>query len=333
MWSVFIEAIRSDFSIFIKYPMKSNEMKSVFLYDMKMCVKLVVILFSQVVQATLWAQSPLEVIIRKDIVYSHVDGQQLKLDIGQPQGEGPFPAVVFFHGGGWQQGNKSHMHKWMRKFVSSGYVGVSVAYRFAPEYKWPCQIEDAKEAIRFLRAHAKEYTINKNKIGVMGESAGGYLALMIALTSPTDSLEGKTDFGEISSDVQAVVSFFSATDFMAPRQELSPELKQEMQKYYNKSLEEVRADFIGTTDAQDPRLAMMSVISYVDPNDPPVLMFHGDDDPFVSVEQAVKLEELLQAANVPHELVIVEGAGHGWTGPAEKRTTAQMMKFFDDKLK
>lgn len=300
---------------------------------MKMCFKFVVVLFSQFIQTALWAQSTLEVIIKKDIVYSDVDGRQLKLDIGQPQGEGPFPAVVFFHGGGWQQGNKSHMHKWIRKFVSSGYVGVSVAYRFAPEYKWPCQVEDAKEAIRFLRAHAKEYNIHENKMGVMGESAGGYLALMVALTSPTDSLEGKTDFGEISSNVQAVVSFFSATDFMGPRQELSPELKQEMKKYYNKSLEEVRADFTGTADAHDPRLAMMSVISYVDPNDPPVLMFHGDKDPFVSVEHAVRLKEKLEVANVTHELVIVEGAGHGWTGLAEQRTTAQMMKFFGDNLK
>lgn len=300
---------------------------------MKMCATFVVIFFSQFVQTTVWAQSPLEVTIRKDIVYSHVDDRQLKLDMGQPQGEGPFPVVVFFHGGGWQQGNKSHMHKWIRKVVSSGYVGVSVAYRFAPEYKWPCQVEDAKEAIRFLRAHAKEYNIHEGKIGVMGESAGGYLALMVGLTSPKDSLEGKSDFSEVSGNVQAVVSYFSATDFRGPRQELSPELKQEIQKYYNKSLEEVRADFTGTKDVHDPRLAKMSVISYVDPNDPPVLVLHGDNDPFVSVEHAVKLNEKLEAAKVPHELVIVEGGGHGWTGPAEQRTTAQMMRFFNGRLK
>ena len=300
---------------------------------MKRGIKLLVIFFFQLVQTTLWAQSPQEVTIRKDITYSHVDGRQLKLDIGQPEGEGPFPTVVFFHGGGWQQGDKSHMHKWIRKFVSSGYVGVSVAYRFAPEYKWPSQVEDAKQAIRFLRAHANEYNIDGARIGVMGESAGGYLALMVGLTSPKDSLEGNNIFNGVSSSVQAVVSYFSAADFTGPRQELSPELKQEMQNYYNKSLEEVRADFTGTTDVYDPRLAKMSVISYVDPNDPPVLIFHGDKDPFVSVEQAVKLKEKLEGASVPHKLVIVEGGGHGWTGPPEQRTTAQMMKFFDGKLK
>jgi acetyl esterase/lipase len=284
-------------------------------------------------QTALSGKSPREVVITKDIVYSHVEGEQLKLDIGRPAGEGPFPAVVFFHGGGWQQGDKWHMHKWIRKVVPAGYVGVSVAYRFAPEYKWPSQVEDAKAAIRFLRAHANEYNINEHKISVMGESAGGYLALMVGLTSPKDSLEGKSEFGGVPSNVQAVVSFFSATDFSQPRQELSPELQQEMQKYYNKSLEEVRTDFTGTADAHDPRLATMSVISYVDANDPPVLIFHGDRDPFVSVEHAAKLRDKLQAANVAHEMVIVKGGGHGWTGPAEERTTAQMMKFLDAILK
>ena len=231
------------------------------------------------------------------------------------------------------QGNKSHMHKWIRKFASSGYVGVSVAYRFSPDYKWPCQVEDAKEAIRFLRAHANEYNIEEDKIGVMGESAGGYLALMVGLTSPRDGLDGKSESTAVSGSVQAVVSFFSATDFTGRRQELSAELKQAMQEYYGKSLEEVRADFTGTTDPYDPRLAKMSVISYVDPDDPPVLIFHGDKDPFVSVDHAIKLKQRLETAKVPHKLVIIKGGGHGWSGADEELTTTQMIQFLDGRLK
>jgi acetyl esterase/lipase len=283
--------------------------------------------------ATLLGQSAEEISITKDVVYGRAGGVELKLDIGHPVGSGPFPAVLFFHGGGWQQGDKSHMHKWIKKFTSSGYVGVSVRYRFAPDFKWPSQIEDAKQAVRFLRANAKELNIDADRLGVMGESAGGYLALMVGVTSPGDSLEGESDQVGISSRVRAVVSYFSSADFTTPRRKLPPALEDEMQKYYKKSLPEVIADFTGTTDPNDPVLRKISVLPYVDKSDPPVLMFQGDNDPFVSVEQALKMEHALEHANVPHELVLVKGAGHGWTGTRQEETTRKMMEFFDRILK
>ncbi|HET9486060.1 MAG TPA: alpha/beta hydrolase [Chryseosolibacter sp.] len=279
------------------------------------------------------AQSPADIRIKKDIVYSKVAGRELKLDIGQPEGDGPFPAVVFFHGGGWQQGDKWHMHKWIRKVVSAGYVGVSVAYRFAPEFKWPTQIEDAKEAVRYIRAHSKELKIDAANIGVMGESAGGYLALMVGVTSPKDSLEGHSALSQFSSEVQAVVTYFSATDFTAPRQKLNAVLEQEMQNYYKKSLAEVLADFTGAKDKADPRLKKISVLPYIDEKDPPILIFQGDADPFVSVDHAIKLKMALEKANVQHELVMVKGGGHGWTAALQEATTRQMMEFFEHTIK
>lgn len=275
----------------------------------------------------LYAQAPSTVAITKDIVYRKVDGKELKLDIGKPDGSGPFPVVLFFHGGGWQQGDKSHMHKWIRRFVERGYVGVAVAYRFAPAYRWPSQIEDAKEAVRFLRAHATHYNIDPERVGVMGESAGGYLALMLGVTNPKDSLEGESQFPGFSSAVQGVVSYFSATDFTAPRKELSPELKQEMLNYYNKPLSQVLTDFTGATSKDDPRLKRISVLPYVDANDAPVLLFQGDMDPFVSLDHALKLKKKLEEASVPHELVVVKGGGHGFTGEDQERTVQRMMDF------
>lgn len=300
---------------------------------MKSCTRFLLVISGLSVPTVSFGQSSAETVIRKDIVYSHAAGQELKLDIGYPDGEGPFPAVLFFHGGGWQQGNKSHMHKWIRKFVSSGYVGVSVAYRFAPEFKWPSQIEDAKEAVRYVRAHAKEFKIDPAHVGVMGESAGGYLALMVGVASPKDSLEGKSELRECPDNVQAIVSYFSATDFTATRQKLTPALEQEMQNYYKKSLPEVLADFTGTNDPHDPLLKRISVLPYVDENDPPVLIFQGDTDPFVSVDHALKLNRELEKANVAHELVIVKGGGHGWTGSLQDETTRKMMEFFEHTLR
>ena len=291
------------------------------------------VIFLLIAGTSLAALAQAEVSIRKDIVYKKVNGRELKLDVGQPAGPGPFPAIVFFHGGGWQQGNKSHMHKWIRRAASSGYVGVSVQYSFAPEFKWPSQVLDARDAIRWLRDHAGIYNVDPDRIGVMGESAGGYLALMVGLTSIGDNFEGKTALKNSSGKVQAVVSYFSATDFTARRQELSPELQQEMLNYYGKPLEQVRAEFVGSADPNDPILKKISVLPYVDKNDPPVLIFHGDKDPFVSLDHALKLRNVLKKARVPNELVIVEGAGHGWSGEDQETTTRKMMEFFDDKLK
>jgi len=246
---------------------------------------------------------------------------------------GPFPVILFFHGGGWQAGDKSHGHHWIRMFADSGYVGVSVGYRFAPEFKWPSQILDAKAAVRFLRANAAALKIDPHRIGVMGESAGGYLALMAGMTDPSDSLEGDGDFPGISSQVQAVVSYFSTSDFTLPKAKLSPEVEAHVREYYNKSLDEVLADFMGNRDPDISTLTKMSVITYVNKNDPPVLIFQGDADPFVSIEQAQRLENALENADVPHELIIVKGAGHGWTGELQDITNRHLFAFFARELK
>ncbi len=280
-----------------------------------------------------WGQSNSEVIILKDVIYGHSGGVDLTLDLAQPTGKSPHPAIVFFHGGGWQRGNKSHMHKWLRRFAAEGYLAVTVGYRFAPEFKWPSQVEDAKNAVRFLRANAAKYNIDPNRIGAMGESAGGYLALMLGVTDLKDSLEGNGGSTNYSSKVQASASYFSASDFITPRPALSPAVEEEVQRYYNKSLKQVLTDFTGATSPDDPILKRISVLAYIDKNDPPVLLFQGDKDPFVSVEQAQKLDRALEEANVPHELIIVEGGGHGWSGELEARTNVELIEFFARNLK
>ena len=277
-------------------------------------------------------QSVSVISIQKNVVYGTADGIDLKLDIGKPEGKGPFPVILFFHGGGWQQGDKWHMHKWIQKFATLGYVGVSVGYRFAPRFKWPAQVHDAKQAVRYMRAHAGELNIDPSRIGAMGESAGAYLALMLGVTNPGDSLEGTMD-RDVSSRVQAVVSYFSATDFTIKGLPLTPALEADMLKYYNKSLKEVRDEFTGASGPNDPILKKISVVSYVDQGDPPVLMFHGDSDPFSSLEHPRRLQAALEKAKVPNQLVIVKGGGHGWTGSLQEETTRQMMDFFEQNLK
>lgn len=286
-----------------------------------------------ILSVTMNGQPASTINIEKDIVYGNADGVDLKLDIGKPEGKGPFPVILFFHGGGWQQGDKWHMHKWIQKFAALGYTGVSVGYRFAPKYRWPAQVHDAKQAVRYLRTHAGELNIDPNRIGAMGESAGAYLALMLGVTSSGDSLEGPLNDPSVSTKIQAVVSYFSATDFTLKGLPLTPQLEADMLKYYNKSLKEVRDEFTGASGPDDPILKKISVVSYVDQSDPPILMFHGDSDPFSSLEHPRRLKAALEKAQVPNKLVIVEGGGHGWTGDRQEETNREMIEFFDKVLK
>ena len=284
-----------------------------------------------IVSERLFAQ---QVPVIKEIVYSTVDGESLKLDMVSPlSGNGPFPAVIHFHGGGWQAGDKSHGHNRIFKLAQAGFVAVSVGYRFAPKFKWPEQIYDAKAAVRFLREHAKEFNIDPDRIGAVGDSAGGYLALMLGFTETTDGLEGNTS-SSTSSNVQAVATFCSAGDFTrAGSRKLSPDVEKRITDYYKKPLSQVLAEFTGTIDPNDPKLLKMSARTFVDAGDPPVLIFHGAEDPLISLEQVEELENTLKDADVPVEVIVVKGEGHGWYGPALDDTERKLISFFDQWLK
>ena len=266
----------------------------------------------------------------ENVVYGHAGGVDLKLDMTKPvPRKAPTPVMVCFHGGGWQAGSKRDGRGWCGFFANQGWLGVTVGYRFVPEFPWPAQVEDAKASIRYLRAHATELNIDPNRIMVMGESAGAYLALMLGVTSPEDGLEGDGGNAGFSSRVQAVVSFASATDFTNQKEirAVSPEIEAMMQAYYHKTAAEVFAAMRPSKDLNDPIYQRMSVLPYVTHDDPPVLMFHGDADPILPLEHAHKLDRALTAAQVRHELVIVEKGGHNLSPPQYAMARQKIMEF------
>ncbi|MBL9204632.1 MAG: alpha/beta hydrolase [Opitutaceae bacterium] len=278
----------------------------------------------------------------KDRTYSQIDGEDLKLDLALPANfatGSPLPAVVYFHGGGWQAGRRQDAYEQIKFLASKGFVGITVSYRFAPQYKWPAQVHDAKTAVRFVRTHAAEFNIDPDRIAAAGDSAGGYLALMLGLTAPDDELEGPGEWSEASSRVQAVVSYYSVADFTKlksnrPPKELTPEEAKRQaaaeaitQAYYKKSGAQVIEDWTGTLDPADPIWKQLSPVNYVSRGDSPVLIIQGDADPVVSVDQARQLNRTLTAAGVPHDMLIIEGGGHGFTRPQAARANAKMLEF------
>ena len=144
--------------------------------------------------------NPLPVKVQRNVLYATIDKQRLYLDLAMPKEGGPYPCVVMFHGGAWEAGSRKNLsvgHKdkngrvmpsVIERVASRGYVAASVGYRLAPKFKFPAQIEDARAAVRFLCANAKQYDIQPDKFAAAGFSAGGHIALCSA--SPPRSRVG-----------------------------------------------------------------------------------------------------------------------------------------------
>ncbi len=139
----------------------------------------------------------------RDIVYTKVGATELKLDVARPaQGDGPFPAVLVIHGGAWRGGDKGHMGPLLNEFANHGYVAVSPQYRFCPKEVFPAQVHDVKAAVRWLKTNAKTYRVDPERVGAIGFSAGGHLALMLGVTGPSDGLEGDAAAGSSGHPAQ-----------------------------------------------------------------------------------------------------------------------------------
>ena len=272
-----------------------------------------------------------EIVIEDNITYGKAGDTELKLDLARPQGEGPFPAIVFIHGGGWSGGNRQAYRGQIQEAAKRGYVAATISYRlmqFDQAKKetttatpiFPAQIHDAKAAIRWVRAYAEQYQVDPDRIGVTGASAGGHLSLLVGLTDRASNLEGDSGNPDQSSRVQAVVNVFGPTDMASC--------------YEKSSVAWIFRLFLGgTPDEAAERYKAASPLTYVSKDDPPVLTLHGDMDALVPVEQARMLDDRMKAVGVPHTLMIFEGQGHGFGGEHGKKAADATWAFFDQHLK
>lgn len=271
--------------------------------------------------------------VEKGLIYGHAGAVELKMDLARPvEGAGPYPAIVWIHGGGWHMGDRAWGDGYIQMLAASSYVAVTISYRFAPEFKWPAQIEDAKAAVRYLRAHARELKVDPDHLGVMGESSGGHLALMVGLTDAKDGLEGDSGSPGVSSAVQAVVSYCTLTDFTKLE---TPDLSlaTDAQKKDYAAKRQIVIDLAGTEDPKSPLWAQLSPVTYADKDDPPVLLFQGSADQVVPEVQAHLLDKVLTQVGVPHHLYVAPGGGHVWKGVFRVETDRQLLAFFARYLK
>jgi acetyl esterase/lipase len=186
--------------------------------------------------------APEGVAFERDVAYG--DGDELKLNLARPQKQdGRVPCVVVIHGGGWAGGSREAHDDITWKFAQRGYVSATLGYRLAPKHRFPAAVDDVQAAVRFLRANAEKYGIDPDRIGAIGFSAGGHLAMMLGVMDPGEGPSGK---------VNAVVSFFGPTDLAA--EDLSDESKRIVATFVEKPEDRAKA----------------SPLTYVTQDDPPI---------------------------------------------------------------
>ncbi|MDP1796622.1 MAG: alpha/beta hydrolase [Planctomycetaceae bacterium] len=267
-----------------------------------------------------------EIVFEKDVEYSNPDGQHLQLNIARPKdGDGLRPAVLCIHGGGFRAGKRERWDGLCQKLAADGYVAATVTYRLAPKYQFPAAIYDVKAAVRWLRTKAPIYQIDPERIGVVGDSAGGHLAQFLGVTGDLPDFEGIEELGDLpdnleSTAVTCVVNYYGPSDFT---------------KSYGKSVDaaEVLPLWLGGDVTKERRKHIVaSPLYWVTPNAAPTLFIHGTEDKYVAFEQAEWIYDRMKAAEVDVEMLKLEGAGHGFKGADAEKAEAAMLAYFKKHL-
>lgn len=221
--------------------------------------------------------------VQKDVTYTPAGWPAaLQADLWRPAVGGAKPAVLLIHGGGWTRGNRGQMDSIAKRLARRGYVVMNISYRFAPEYRHPAQIDDTREALRWLRANHEALQVDPQRIAAWGYSAGAHLAALL----------GAAD-AAAADRVQAVVAGGIPADL----------------RYYPDS--PLIGKLMGTALADDTaNWTAASPVTKVGRGSPPFFLYHGSWDRIVGDNNAYAMKTALDAAGVPNELYILHGLGH-----------------------
>lgn len=275
---------------------------------------------------------PAGIKIEKDIAYIEGGDEAQKLDIYVPEkpSDKPLPLIVHIHGGGWIGGNKFPCPVMM--MVIQGYVVASVEYRFSQKAKFPAQIQDCQAAIRWLRAHAKQYNIDTERVGAVGGSAGGHLSALVGTSGGKKAFAPIGGNEEQSDRVQAVCDIFGPTDFSTVVQQAAEDKNVKNIFAFN-TPRDPYSSLIGTKLDDKPKADAVSPVHYVSKDNPPFLILHGTHDTLVPYAQSEEFAAALKEKEVPVWLQKLPGAGHGGGSFGKPAVIKLTQNFFDKYLK
>jgi acetyl esterase/lipase len=245
------------------------------------------------------------------VVYRTVDGADLKLDLAYPAQDPKSTtntvAILYVHGGGFQTGGRRDYAAQVQAVARRGIFAASVDYRLAdgtPQRKFPAAVQDVACAVRWIKAHAAQYHVDASRIGITGGSAGGNLALMVAVAPELWDADTNRPYAEFDSRVKAVVNYCGPTDYLTMLRAKRGTTREDVIKYLKG----------GSAKAVIASAREASPVYHLDPTDPPILTLHGTADTMVPYENATRLEKAMKAAGLSHRLIPLPNGDHPGLG-------------------
>ena len=277
------------------------------------CYGLLLMLFSTTQLYTAHAQSPVQELFPKGTVfYSNIPyaGDTLQrhlLDIYLPPNAGAnTPLVVWIHGGAWMLNTKysdmNYMKNTIKEFIGNGYALASIDYRYSTTAVFPAQIQDCNQAMAFIYDHAAQYKLDRNRVALIGFSAGGHLASLMGLSNNNDVKDFYTNGAGRKFAIRCVLDFYGPADLIAASTSTDTSVN---------NARSALSLLLGAMAIERPDLARRaSPVSYIDKNDPPFLIVQGEKDESVPNTQSKLLHSWLTLTGVRNELIIVPNAPH-----------------------
>ncbi|MGC4043019.1 MAG: alpha/beta hydrolase [Armatimonas sp.] len=244
----------------------------------------------------------------RDVIYGRKLGVVTTMDVfkpAKPNGIG----VIFMVSGGWVSSHEGINPELAKIFTSRGQTVFMVVHGSQPKFTLPEILQDIHRSVRFIRTHAAEYGVDPNRLAISGASAGGHLSLMMGAYGGPGDPKAADPIDRASSQVQAIGCFFPPTDFL----NYGKEGDSAMEISTLKAFWPVFTVSDATPKADRDKLGrILSPIYGVTAKMPPTLIFHGDADTLVPIQQSERLMAKLEELKVPHKLEVRKGKGHGW---------------------
>ena len=258
--------------------------------------------------------------ILPDLVYGHKDGLAMTLDVLKPRAGANGAAVLYMVSGGW-------VSRWsppkesadrFQFLLDKGFTVVIVRHGSSPRYQVPDAVADVRQAVRFVRFHAKEWGVDPNRLGVHGGSAGGHLSLMLGMASDAGDPAADELVMRESDRVASIVAYFPPVDLRTMARGAVPATPG--QRFPALNFEKEKA-------------ADISPILFVTPDDPPTLLIHGDADTTVNISHSQRMFQALQENRIKSNFITLPGAGHGFRDADAQKAQAALVAWFDETLK
>jgi acetyl esterase/lipase len=247
---------------------------------------------------------PTGTLVYGNIPYANDTLKKHLLDIYLPHtGKNSYPLVVWIHGGAWMKNDKyadmGYMKNTLKGFIDNGYAVASIDYRWSTTAVFPAQIQDCNQAVEFLYQNAAKYKLDRNRIALIGFSAGGHLANLLGLSNNNTVKDFYVNGKKSHFKIKLVLDFYGPTNFLTLNGHNSKDPR-----------ESITLLLGGMADANPDKAKKASPVSYIDQNDPPFLIVQGEKDESVNPDQSISLSSKLNNAGVKNELIIVPDAPH-----------------------